>query len=337
MVFGNCSKSKQTSVALKFSYNLLINWINLIFLCMRVARNLSKMLIDIGANLTDGMYKGIYNGTKRHEPDLPNVLKRAWDAGLKHIIVTGGSLEESREALDMVQIDDRLSCTVGVHPTRCGEFEKSGDPGKYLQDLEQLIKDGGKKVAAFGEFGLDYERTQFCDKETQMKYLKMQLEVASKFPELPLFLHCRKSAKDLADVLFGYKLKGVVHSFDGTFEEAQELLNLGYFIGINGCSLKTSDNLETVKKLPLDRILLETDAPWCEVRPSHAGHPFIKSKPLPSVKKEKWVETSMVKSRNEPCTLRHILEIVSQCRDEEINFVEEEVYKNTLKLFSHID
>lgn len=64
---------------------------------------------------------------------------------------------------------ERLSCTIGVHPTRCSEFEGSGDPAKYLQDLETLIRSGGKKVAAFGEFGLDYDRVKFCDKETQMK------------------------------------------------------------------------------------------------------------------------------------------------------------------------
>jgi len=70
---------------------------------------------------------------------------------------------------NIYQFLDRLSCTVGVHPTRCGEFEKSGDQEKYLKDLEELIKEGGKKVAAFGEFGLDYDRVKFCDKDTQMK------------------------------------------------------------------------------------------------------------------------------------------------------------------------
>jgi TatD DNase family protein len=73
---------------------------------------------------------------------------------------------------------------------------------------------------------------------------------------------------------------------------------------INYSSLKSSENLDVVKQLPLERILLETDAPWCEVRPSHAGYSLIKSKPPVSVKKEKWVETAMVKSRNEPCLLQ---------------------------------
>jgi TatD DNase family protein len=66
------------------------------------------------------------------------------------------------------------------------------------------------------------------------RYLKKQLEVASKFPQLPLFLHCRDAASDLTAVLSEYNLKGVVHSFDGTFEEAEEFLKLGYYIGLNG-------------------------------------------------------------------------------------------------------
>jgi TatD DNase family protein len=71
-------------------------------------------------------------------------------------------------------------------------------------------------------------------KHSAFRYLKRQLELANKFPDLPLFLHCRDSAKDLAAVLSEYKLRGVVHSFDGTFEEASEFLALGYYIGLNG-------------------------------------------------------------------------------------------------------
>lgn len=67
-------------------------------------------------------------------------------------------------------------------------------------------------------------------------------------------------------------------------------------------SLKTAENLQVIKKIPKEKILLETDCPWCEVRPSHAGFPFIKTT-FPSVKKEKWQENSMVKSRNEPATI----------------------------------
>lgn len=71
-------------------------------------------------------------------------------------------------------------------------------------------------------------------------------------------------------------------------------------------SLKTLNNLETVKSLPSDKILLETDCPWCDIRPSHEGYKFITKENLttPSVKKEKWSENAMVKGRNEPCNIR---------------------------------
>lgn len=71
-------------------------------------------------------------------------------------------------------------------------------------------------------------------------------------------------------------------------------------------SLKTLNNLETVKSLQLDRILLETDCPWCEIRPSHEGYKFIskENRAIPTVKKEKWNENAMVKSRNEPSNIR---------------------------------
>lgn len=79
------------------------------------------------------------------------------------------------------------------------------------------------------------------------------------------------------------------------------------FIKFYFSSLKTKENLDTVKTLPSDRILIETDAPWCEVRPTHAGYKFIAEEnlKLPSVKKEKWRLDSMVKGRNEPCNIRY--------------------------------
>ncbi|GAB2295909.1 hypothetical protein Dimus_030057 [Dionaea muscipula] len=92
-----------------------------------------------------GMFKGIYNGKQYHAPDIQAVLTRAWRAGVDRIIVTGGSLEESREALAIAETDGRLFCTVGVHPTRCKEFEDSGDPERHFQALVSLAKEGVEK------------------------------------------------------------------------------------------------------------------------------------------------------------------------------------------------
>ncbi|KAL1501957.1 hypothetical protein ABEB36_007179 [Hypothenemus hampei] len=265
-----------------------------------------RKFIDIGANLTDSMYQGIYNGSTKHRPDIEDVLKRSWESGLTKIIITGGSLDESRKAIDLAKSDDRLYATVGCHPTRCSEFETNDfTPETYLQGLNDLIKNNQEKVIAFGECGLDYDRLQFCSKDVQKKYFQLQLSLNESL-RLPLFLHCRNSATDLQAILKKYSFNGVVHSFDGTIAEARNFIDLGFYIGLNGCSLKTEENLETVKVLPEDRLLIETDCPWCDIRPTHASYKYIRdeNKAIPSVKKEKWTCDSMVKGRNEPINIR---------------------------------
>ncbi len=126
--------------------------------------------VDIGANLTDSMYQGEYHGSKKHDPDLDDVLQRAWDNGLQKMLLTGGSLADSERAIQTAEADDRLFATVGCHPTRCGEFDQfDGSPEAYLAGLRRLVEENRGKVAALGEMGLDYDRTNFCDKETQKK------------------------------------------------------------------------------------------------------------------------------------------------------------------------
>lgn len=290
--------------------------------------------IDIGANLKDDMYQGIYSSkNKKHEPDVEHVLMRAWTAGLDKIIITGTNLDDSRSSLKLAQSDDRLFSTVGCHPTRCSEFES--DPDGYLESLSKIIQDGGNKVVAFGEFGLDYDRLQYCPKETQLKYFRKQLD-SSVTHNLPLFLHCRNAESDFMEIIREYapKLprKGVVHSFDGTTKQVVELTDLGFYIGLNGCSLKTIENLEVVKSIPEDRLLLETDCPWCEVKPSHAGFIYVKTQ-YEKVKKEQWKADKMVKSRNEPANIVQILEIVAAVRGVEMDKLGMKIHHNTMRLF----
>ncbi|KAK9289844.1 hypothetical protein L1049_008004 [Liquidambar formosana] len=182
-------------------------------------------MIDIAVNFTDGMFKGIYNGKQCHAPDIATVLSRAWSAGVNRIIVTGGSLEESKEALAIAETDGRLFCTVGVHPTRCKEFEESGDPEKHFHALLSLAKEGVEKgkVVAIGECGLDYDRLHFCPSEIQKKYFEKQFELAHVM-KLPMFLHMRAAAADFCDILDRNKDRfsaGVTHSFTDSAEDCE--------------------------------------------------------------------------------------------------------------------
>ncbi|XP_037068055.1 LOW QUALITY PROTEIN: putative deoxyribonuclease TATDN1 [Pollicipes pollicipes] len=294
-----------------------------------------RRFIDIGANLTDSMYQGFYNGTSKHPPDLPNVLERAWNAGLKKIIITAGRLQETEEALKLAKTNDALFTTVGVHPTRCGDFDASGDPDAHLRALHSLIDENRGRVVAVGECGLDYDRLQFCDQDTQRRYFERQLSL-SESSRLPLFLHCRASAADLVDVLrnqHGRCFGGVVHSFDGTKEEAESIMDLGYYIGINGCSLKTAANLAVAAALPADRLLLETDAPWCEIRPTHAGSRHVRPPAATPCKKERWQADRPVKARNEPANITQVLDVLAAVREEDPDTLAEQIFVNTTKLF----
>ncbi|KAK3314748.1 endodeoxyribonuclease-like protein [Apodospora peruviana] len=161
---------------------------------------------------------------------------------------------------------------------------------KIITDLRTLIteaRSNSKGLVAFGEFGLDYDRLHYCSKEVQLHSFAAQLKLAAWLsPQLPLFLHSRAAHADFVRLLketFGEKLErlgkgGVVHSFTGTAEEMRELMDLGLYIGINGCSFKTAENCDVVKDIELSRLMLETDGPWCEVRPSHEGWKYLLTK-----------------------------------------------------------
>ncbi|XP_053961948.1 deoxyribonuclease TATDN1 [Anastrepha ludens] len=298
---------------------------------------MAKKYIDIGANLTDPMFRGVYGGKQKHTDDLHLVLERAWKQGVEKMIITVGSLNETDEALKLAQQDDRLTVTMGCHPTRCNEFLQ--DPEQYYQSLRNKIRENPEKVIAVGECGLDYDRLHFCEKDTQKKYFEKQLSLAAEF-RLPLFLHCRNAHSDFMEILERNRDKlldaggGVVHSFDGTLEQAEKVIAYGgLYIGLNGCSLKTVENLEVIRRIPSDRIMLETDCPWCGIRPSHAGSKYVQTKFTAVKKKEKWTAETLMDGRCEPCQISQVLEVIAGVKDEDASLLAEKYYNNTLDLF----
>eukprot|EP00890_Picochlorum_soloecismus_P003682 jgi/Picsp_1/4314/NSC_01822-R1_related dnase len=295
--------------------------------------------IDIGCNLLDAMYKGQYNGKLYHDNDLGAVLERARAAGVKKIIVTAGNLEEAKEALAFCQGSVDLFCTAGIHPTRAREWSAFVDgPEKYMEELckviEQGIADG--KVVAIGECGLDYDRVRFCDEKTQQECFLSHFTLSQRY-NLPLFLHLRSAGEDFLRILeanYDATLPGgVVHSFDGSFEELNSILKYdSMYIGINGCSLKTEDNLNVARSVPMERLMLETDAPWCSIRTTHASSAFVKTKILAKDKK-KHSSSLQVKGRNEPCNMVQVLEVISGLSGLEKEVVADYAYRNSEKLF----
>ena len=297
---------------------------------------------DIGANLSDEMYNGEYNEKSRHENDLGFVLDRAKSLGVNKIICTAGTVADSENALKMVSgpfgAPFGLYSTVGVHPTRCDEFK--GDEN-VIEKLHKIVADGNlpgqpKKVVAIGECGLDYARLKFCSREQQLIGFQKQLDFAAS-AKLPMFLHNRDTEGEFLQMMEQniHKLSkgGVVHSFDGSMEEMKALTNLGLYIGINGCSLRSEESLEVVAAIPASRLLLETDAPWCGVKRTHPGFQYIATE-FPSLrKKEKWQEGCMVKDRNEPCTIRQVCEIVAAVRGMEVEELARIAWANTETLF----
>ncbi|KAI0715392.1 Mg-dependent DNase [Earliella scabrosa] len=311
--------------------------------------------IDIAVNLTDPVFRGLYHGKRKHDDDLEAMLERSRAAGVKSMIITGGSLHESKEALELAK-QLGFYATVGCHPTRSAQFDQfPSGPEKYLEELDKVIANnltGAGRVVAVGECGLDYDRTHFAPADVQRRHFRSQLTLAKKY-HLPLFLHSRAAHQDFIQILReeGFDKNGgrdvggkggVVHSFTGTPEEAAELMGMGFHIGLNGCSLKTAENLATAKSIRPEWIMFETDAPWCSMTSTQASRPHLASLP-PSLnslyfpqatKPESFVYGRPVKGRNEPAAIGGVAWVVHRL-NEGIPFdkVTEKGWKNTVELF----
>lgn len=316
---------------------------------------------DIGVNFSDQMFAGVYHGSRKHAPDLHSVIARAHTFGVDKMLITASTIDESALHLDLVAAHSGMGSTVGVHPCAVAAefYGADGLLPNWSDKLQQLrdiaTRDG---VRAFGEIGLDYDRLHYSSKEQQKTMFARQLEVAASLEKkLPLFLHMRAACDDFVAIIEPFFASGrlprhgVVHSFTGSSSELQSILALGLDVGINGCSLKTEENLEVARMVPLEKLHIETDAPWCEMRKSHASyglltpypnlyypelesvapakvqlHPLL---PFPLIKKENWekhqravehLETAaigplappLVKSRNEPVFVGHVAEVLAK-------------------------
>ena len=236
-------------------------------------------LIDIGANLTHDSF----------DDDRDDVIRRASDAGVHRMVLTGSSEQGSRDALALAQLHPgRMYATAGVHPHHASDYSDL-----VHSTLTELTSN--EASVAIGECGLDYFRN-FSPQDHQRDAFRRQLELAIE-TQLPVFLHQRDAHEDFVEILapaMGKITRAVAHCFTGGADELVAYLDLDLYIGITGwvCDERRGKNLkDIVAQIPLDRLMIETDAPYLLPRTLD---------PKPKTR------------RNEPMYLREVLRVVAE-------------------------
>lgn len=210
-------------------------------------------IIDTHAHLHD----------REFDHDFAEVLARARDAAVGRIILIGENVENSAIALEKAQALPAAWATVGIHPHHAKEFSTSS-----LAKLRDLAVSHRDLVVAVGEIGLDFHY-DFSPREIQESAFCAQIELALELG-LPIVVHCRE-AYDLAlEILKKYRTSvehkqwGVMHCYFGTLAQAWEFYNLGMLLGVGGSvTFRKAETVhEVVRELPLEALVLETDAPY---------------------------------------------------------------------------
>lgn len=260
------------------------------------------MLIDIAVNITDSQLS-------RNQEMLDQVIERAMKSNVMPIFI-GLDYETSRKCVELAS-RYRTVATVGIHPTSSqGCFDVSG--------IEHLMNED--MVVAVGECGLDYDRLEFADVASQKRVFRSQLDLNGDC----YFFHSRSSHRDFMEMIGDYSPRGVVHSFTGTHQEAEELISKGLYIGINGCSVKTDEGIEVLKGLPMESILVETDSPYCKIRKSYAGSKYVTGC---------FDGQKALRRRNEPSCVVQVAEIISKVKGVEYDVVVGALMNNTVSLY----
>jgi len=213
----------------------------------------------------------------KFENDFDAVIKRATDAGVKKIINVGTSIESSQKAVILAKDYKNLYAIVGVHPHHADKLEKG-----WISEIEKLAKQ--PKVVAIGEVGIDYfsyKSNGIVNPDLQKEIFIKQIELSIKL-KLPLQIHGRKAAKNIIDILISYKNDflnppGMFHCMAGDIAYLKKVLDLGFYVGFDGNityqGLAPGEDTKLpvlVKYAPIERIVVETDAPYLTPEP-HRG------------------------------------------------------------------
>lgn len=198
--------------------------------------------------------------SKEDYEDIDKVVNNAKNAGVNYLIASGYDIKHNEETIDITSKYDNVFLTLGYHPSEANVITDTD-----INNLKEQIKNN-KKVIAIGEIGLDYHWEK-DNKEKQKELFKKQIELAKEL-NLPIVVHSRDAFQDTYDILKETNYRGVIHCFSGNIENAKMYASLGYCFGIGGVLTFKNTNLrETVKEMPIDRILLETDSPYLAPTP----------------------------------------------------------------------
>jgi TatD DNase family protein len=254
-------------------------------------------LFDSHCHLDDNSYN----------QDRDKVIKRAQSAGVARLMTVGVNGKTSARAVELAESHPQIYASVGVHPHDVKNCRESA-----IEDLISLA--ANPKVRAWGEIGLDFNR-MFSPSKDQEMWFEKQLEIADQL-RLPMIFHERDSNGRFLEMLRNHttgKLKGVVHCFSGDHNELKQYLDLGLYIGITGI-LTIKGRGARLRKLapiiPLDRLLVETDAPYLVPAPEKNQH-----------------------RRNEPAFVKSVLLKVSEVRQEAPEQLSETIWNNTCRLY----
>ena len=282
------------------------------------------MIIDSHAHYNNSAYKKPFRylsydkeGFSLKEGELPQLMQEMEDADIRYFIEPGVSLQSCEEVLELVaQYPGRIFPAMGFHPTR-SIYEKWSDKKK----LDAFSKIPG--VVAIGECGLDYHyKREEQHRLKQHVWFIYQLNLAWKM-KLPVILHVRDAHEDALRILKWHparKLGGVIHCFYGSKEIAEQYLKLGYHIGIGGSVLqleeRAKDLWEAIPHIPLDRILVETDAPFIL--------PYCKDVIQPKL---------LRRARNTSLILPAVINKIAELKGISADAVEQATTENTIRLF----
>lgn len=264
------------------------------------------MLIDTHCHLDFARFDG----------DRDAVLARAAAAGVRRIIIPAIDLDSCRMVLQLAEQHPQLFAAVGVHPNATAVWQDS-----WLAELRDLAQH--EKVVAIGEIGLDYYWDK-SPKSTQQRAFALQLDLAAAL-SLPVIVHNREASADVvrllaASPLNGAAQPGVLHSFAADWQTAQQVLAMGFYLGFTGpVTYKKAGELRQIAaRVPLDRIVVETDAPF--LAPEVGGHGGRGKRP----------------SRNEPAFVTHVAAQIAGERAMDTAVFARHTTQNARRLFAKV-